>query len=108
MFGVFKKRKLVGNVPAQIRLPHNKFAIFHYMLYEKGCKRLYEIVFTKNKLLATLYLVDMHCSSSVEDITSKNHKMWYSVIQPWLSGQPLPDIYITDENGKSLACKYID
>lgn len=104
---LFQKKKLVGNVPAQIRLPLNKLAVYHYMLYEKGSHRSYEITFTHNKHLLIRYYTQLHITSPLEDFVGKTHKVWHEVVHPWLSGSSLNTLYIADSSGQSPSCKYI-
>ena len=97
----------MGNVPGQIRLPGNKIAVFHYMLYKKGNKKQYELVLTHNKDLLVKYYATLHLTISLEKFICQTHKLWHEVIQPWLDRDELHYVYKTDLEGKSQACKYI-
>lgn len=107
MFDIFKKRKLVGNVPAQVRLSGGKVAVFHYMLYVKGSMRVYDVEFTHNKQLLDKYFKSLRLKTDVRDFICRTHKLWHETVKPWLDGEELGTIYQVDNNRISAACQYI-
>jgi hypothetical protein len=103
MFDFLKKKVLVGNVPACVRL-NKTLIIFHYLLYTKGKTRTYSVVFTRNEKLARAY-ISVNATINNIDFIYKAHKKWRGIVEPWLKGGELHLVYCTDETGESIACR---
>lgn len=106
MFNFLKKKKLVGKVPARFRVHGNQLIIFHYLLFEKGTKRLYEIQFIRDRKFAAKYWsTSPNRSIPFLDFISMSHKKWSKVVEPWLKNGTLDGMYTVDKDGESFACK---
>lgn len=107
MFDFLKSKKLVGRVPARFRVEDKGVFVFEYRLYQKGKKRTYEVVITKNPTLARVAYIKYATNKrlSLQETVARAHSKWDRVITPWLEGKELSKIYTVDEFGDTVASK---